>query len=185
MKQTTVGLPSRGGKRKGLSSKRIFNKPSVSIREFFLHYPNKKYSKSCKYTRPYLPKAERTDNELSLTIKEYQEIISYYLEEKKEMLLQGSIVSVGKKMGHLQIVKYKPKDNMRQSKLNWKVYYETGKKEYYTNEHSNGYSWAINWLKPNYRFLRYWHHRLVPSVQKQISTSIFDNPDVLLNFNES
>lgn len=161
------------------------NKPkSIGLNDIYLHYSNKKYSDSCTYTRPHIPVAERTDNELSLTKSEWKEIIDVYLEHCYDYLMTGAILDMWFRLGGMQFVRYYPKNRNRPTFINWKKYRETGEREYFTNDHTNGQSLVLNWYKPHSNVMKFWGVRIVKQKQKSLSKLLYDQPETIYKFNE-
>ena len=156
---------------------------SVGVHALYSYYPSKKVTEECKYTRPYVPLKEREDKEISLTKKQFLEIIDVYLSHLFSYLMKGNLYTMWRNMGTIQMIKYKPKQST--AHIDWGHYRKTGERKLHTNEHSDGFKFVLNWTKTRTNpKLRWWLMRLTRSRSALLGKELLAGEPVLMYLNE-
>lgn len=120
---------------------------SSSLIDYYTYYPYK--SELSRF--PYVKQSDRVFNEKSLTYKEWKEICSCFLSMLWEHLKNGRPYKIPYSGGTLQILKYVRINPNITRNINWYKFRETGVKEYFTNNHTEGYQICLK----HYNNLKY------------------------------
>lgn len=112
---------------------------SYVIRDFYNHYLS-----SIDHQQPY-----------EIDYKKYREIVTAYFKYlRDEVIERGSMLRLPCRLGHLFIVKRKPKtwtsDSLR---IDFKTTKDLNKVTYHLNEHSNGFKYRFLWSKQDAIFI--------------------------------
>lgn len=145
---------------------------NTNLADLYMLYPYKTVDYDTPY--PYVPKKERTDEEYSLTFKEWSNIVKTYYKYVLLYLVQGFVYRFTSGMGELKIVRYKSnkpvpdyakirKELMKEYNCSYveAMQYMTSDnilKYKHLNKDKMGYRWNIAWFKNgyNFRYQFYW-----------------------------
>ena len=93
----------------------------------------------------------------------YKEICYEYFKELKENILSGKTVELPYRLGIISVIKYRlPLTKGRKVGIDYQLSKKYGKKILLTNEHTNGYSYKIKWLKGHAIFKNKRSYKFVP-----------------------
>lgn len=153
-----------------------------SLKDVYKKYPYiKKHEEGI--TRPSLKGCTINENhELSMTWRQWHEVIKIYLKYLKLYLLSGNQVTLPHQCGMMQL--HKIKDGKQ--KMDFQHYNKTGEKKYFKNNHTDGYRPTFKWYRGKYeaklkhRF--HWAAVLVRTYRREISKATFDDPLLLLSY---
>lgn len=173
-------------------------------KHFFFNYPNKKVT-NLENFRPYIPMSQRTDNEYSVDLNQYNDIIEAYFEVAVEEMMEGKPFRFSSDIGELRLVRYKarksgramPKlhaDLKKQGLTTQRQIDEAIKKDpslidkySYYNNHLQGYKFNLAWFRKgwNIHFANYWNMRMHRKLWMKVWNALKEDPSMIYKFSDS
>lgn len=179
----------------------------ADIRHFFFNYQHKKalICGESEQKRPYVPVDQRTDNELSVNVRQYTDIINSYWNHVIDNMLEGRPHRFSSDIGELRLVRYKPARNGKAvSKAMARLSVEKGIqgkdagmyiKDHpesiegynYYNSHIGGYKFNLAWFRMgwNFVFSTYWNMRLSISLWRKVWDKLKKDPSIIYILQDS
>jgi nucleoid DNA-binding protein len=158
----------------------------ITLKEIYLKYPHKTRNlKGNTVELPYFPSSEITDNEYTLSYKEWKKVIKILLDCYKDILISGDSLLLPHSLGRMSIKKYKPKN----PRIDFGHYIKTGEKLYHTNTHTDGYCPILYWnyrynTHAKFKYKRHWRVNFVESFWSIISNKIQEDSSLIYNYEE-
>lgn len=146
---------------------------SLTLRTIFLKYPNKKETNTSTL---YIPKSQRTNNELSVDYVTFRKIVELYFKKCINTLFSKGEVKLYDIFGILELIKFKTDKTLDFPKAN-----VTGKRTNFKNYHSFGYVVKVHWNKnmifPNRKLYKF---VLNKQLKKELAQRIKSDPTFVL-----
>lgn len=152
----------------------------IVLPDIYLKYPHKTYDvTSSTVPYPYFPKEEITDNELSLTYKEWRAIIDDYFTLVRSEMAHGKTFDIPNNLGHIAPVKYRRKGINKS--IDWLATNKAGSVRYRKN--SDIFSrWATSfmWRKwEKFKFKVIWKLKVSKLTFREMGQAIRKDPSIL------
>lgn len=124
--------------------KKAYQRRCIVLPDIYLKYPYKTYDvTSSTIPYPYFPKEEITNEELTLSYKEWMELIQDYFALVRTEMASGKTFDIPNKLGHIAPIKYRRKGINRS--IDWEATNKAGSVRYRKN--SDIFSkWATSYV---------------------------------------
>lgn len=164
----------------------------ITPHDLYLQYPDKTYDIfSTTIPKPYFSADLITNNNNSLTYKNWVTIINCYLKHLLIFLIKGGVYNIPSKIGNLKMIKHKKKNSVniietqRLYSNNHKLPKNKKQYVYYKNRHTEGYIPLIRWNKigTSFRFSRHWRFRFSKFSWQKVSKELMKTPSLINNYN--
>lgn len=118
----------------------------ITLKDLYIGYTHKTYdTTSNTVPDPYFPKTEISDHAFAMTYIEWATAVRIYHDLLLDYLLTtGKSFKLRSNLGFLQIMKYKP---IKHPKVDAKASKEQGREVLFKNNHTQGWSPYVKWLK--------------------------------------